>query len=36
MAESRDQIRPLTPASHRIYVENEQGINSTSVSNIEL
>lgn len=36
MAESRDQVRPLAPASHRIYVENEQGINSMSVSSMEL
>ncbi|KAK4710263.1 hypothetical protein R3W88_004776 [Solanum pinnatisectum] len=36
MTESRDQVGPLAPASHRIYVENEQGINSMSVSSMEL
>ncbi|KAH0696491.1 hypothetical protein KY290_013863 [Solanum tuberosum] len=36
MTESRDQVRPLAPASHRIYVENKQGIDSTSVCSMEL
>ncbi|XP_016454179.1 uncharacterized protein LOC107778437 [Nicotiana tabacum] len=36
MSESRDQVRPLAPASHRIHVENEEGINSTFMSNMEL
>ncbi|KAK4349683.1 hypothetical protein RND71_032438 [Anisodus tanguticus] len=33
---SRDQVRPLAPSSHRIHVENEEGINYTSTSSIEL
>lgn len=34
---SRDQVRPLAPSSHRIHVENEEGVNNyTSASSIEL
>ncbi|KAF3653958.1 hypothetical protein FXO38_15387 [Capsicum annuum] len=34
---SRDQVRPLAPSSHRIHVENEEGVNYTSAtSNTEL
>lgn len=33
---SRDQVRPLAPSSHRIHVENEEGVNYTSASSTEL
>ncbi|XP_009764339.1 late embryogenesis abundant protein At1g64065-like [Nicotiana sylvestris] len=36
MIESRNQVRPLAPASHRIHVENEETIDSTFMSSMEL
>nr|XP_010324637.1 uncharacterized protein LOC104648615 [Solanum lycopersicum] len=33
---SRDQVRPLAPSSHRIHIENEEGVNYTSTSSTEL
>ncbi|XP_049377013.1 uncharacterized protein LOC125841874 [Solanum stenotomum] len=33
---SRDQVRPLAPSSHRIHIKNEEGVNYTCTSSIEL
>ncbi|XP_015084618.1 uncharacterized protein LOC107028077 [Solanum pennellii] len=33
---SRDQVRPLAPSSHRIHIENQEGVNYTSTSSTEL